>query len=60
MGLQLTGIVLAHNLDPLYIGPEVELGDLTEQRFFSSLCDNLRNKYRDVYADAAEVYSDLK
>ncbi|KAI8145657.1 hypothetical protein BJV82DRAFT_554475 [Fennellomyces sp. T-0311] len=55
VGLQFVGMILAHDIDPFYQGPEVNLNGLTEEQFYMGIRDNLLHKYRDVYGDAAEV-----
>ncbi|KAI8075324.1 hypothetical protein BC940DRAFT_249003 [Gongronella butleri] len=56
-GLQLAGVVLAHELDLLYNGPEVPLGDLTEAKFFTAILRLIAppKPKRSVSAAASEV-----
>ena len=55
VGLQFVGMILAHDMDPFYQGPEVNLNGVTEEQFYSAVRDHLWSKQRDVYGDAAEV-----
>lgn len=54
-GIQLMGVVLAHNKSPFNDGPDTPLEGLSERIFYQALIDNLLNKSKDVYASAAEV-----
>ncbi|KAG0180275.1 hypothetical protein DFQ29_000972 [Apophysomyces sp. BC1021] len=55
VGLQLVGLVLAHDINPYYDGPEIDLQGVDELKFISVLLENINNKHRAVYADASEV-----
>ncbi|KAF7728429.1 hypothetical protein EC973_006107 [Apophysomyces ossiformis] len=57
VGLQLVGLTLAHEIDPYYDGPEVDLEGIDEPKFYKTLLENMDNRNRAVYADAAEVLS---
>ncbi|RUP50947.1 hypothetical protein BC936DRAFT_136979 [Jimgerdemannia flammicorona] len=54
-GIQLIGVVLAHNKSPFNTESDSRLEGLREMAFYQALIDNFSNKYRDVYASAAEV-----
>ncbi|KAI9025750.1 hypothetical protein CLU79DRAFT_699113, partial [Phycomyces nitens] len=54
-GLILAQIVLSHNINPYYSGPEVDLEGLTELEFYFKLVDSIGKKYICNYGDAAEV-----
>ncbi|KAG0257869.1 hypothetical protein DFQ27_004903 [Actinomortierella ambigua] len=54
-GIQLLGIVLTHDCQPFYKGPEVDLGRLTENEYYEVLARNMASKHKEVYSSCAEV-----
>ncbi|KAF9970692.1 hypothetical protein BGZ73_006560 [Actinomortierella ambigua] len=54
-GIQLLGIVLTHDCQPFYKGPEVDLGRLTENEYYDVLARNMASKHKEVYSSCAEV-----
>ncbi|KAI9262203.1 hypothetical protein BDA99DRAFT_438677 [Phascolomyces articulosus] len=48
IGLQLAGIVLAHDMDPFYEGPEVNLDGLKEETFYKTISKSLMNPQRNI------------
>ncbi|KAI9317523.1 hypothetical protein BX666DRAFT_1857295, partial [Dichotomocladium elegans] len=55
LGLQFAGIVLAHDIDPYYDGPNSDVEGLSETAFYERIASNFSHRYRDVAADTAEV-----
>ncbi|XP_065898419.1 DNA-dependent protein kinase catalytic subunit-like isoform X2 [Dysidea avara] len=51
-GIQLLGIVLANGLAPF---DPTTSGTIDEKRFYTALVANLKNKYKEIHASAAEV-----
>ncbi|KAI8997006.1 hypothetical protein BDB01DRAFT_840542 [Pilobolus umbonatus] len=55
VGLQLTGIVLAHGLNPYYNGNGSDLKGLTEFQFYTSMSNNIFGKHLKAVSDTAEL-----
>lgn len=55
-GLQLCGIVLAHELLPVTRSTDVDIGEISDDDFYTSIVHRTDAKESEVFTIAAEVW----
>lgn len=55
-GLQLCGIVLAHELLPVTRSPDLDIAEISDDDFYTSIVHRMDAKESEVFAIAAEVW----